>query len=526
MKLTLQPLVKRTVACQIITLLLVSAVGFSQQNAEEKLLLVKANELVFSNPDETIKIANHLSKKSISEESKSLVNVLLSKSYTAKGDYDSSVAYIFKASENSKFLNDSIKAEIAFEKAGLCRRLHLYKQMDEYLSDIQVLAGGVKNKDYALFAGTKIEIEKVYAALDQRKGSEALKFLKSGTKINKAIKLPKYALNKEVLLASAVTNMCLDKYEISEKQYNEAFAHYKKQKSSNTIFETKLLSGMAELYFQKKEYSKAINLLLMALPKAEKLGNKAIQETINYQLSGNYLALGNKEAHEKYFESFLKFNTAIVELENGAVNSFFTHLTEEQENDYVYIDKLYQRFAYIGMVTIVLVILSGFILFRLNRARIRRLREIIGYLEVTDKLLVKPDTDKKELKKISIPTETEQAILAKLKKFENSTKYIHKDMSLATLAAQLDTNTKYLSETINKHYHDNFNTYINRLRINYIIEKLKNEPEYLNYKISYLAEESGFSSHSSFATIFKTITGIAPTVFIELIGKEITQKKA
>jgi YesN/AraC family two-component response regulator len=99
-------------------------------------------------------------------------------------------------------------------------------------------------------------------------------------------------------------------------------------------------------------------------------------------------------------------------------------------------------------------------------------------------------------------------------------------MSLATLAAQLDTNTKYLSETINKHYHDNFNTYINRLRINYIIEKLKNEPEYLNYKISYLAEESGFSSHSSFATIFKTITGIAPTVFIELIGKEITQKKA
>jgi hypothetical protein len=89
--------------------------------------------------------------------------------------------------------------------------------------------------------------------------------------------------------------------------------------------------------------------------------------------------LGNKEAHEKYFESFLKFNTAIVELENGAVNSFFTHLTEEQENDYVYIDKLYQRFAYIGMVSIVLVILSGFILFRLNRARIRRLREITGY---------------------------------------------------------------------------------------------------------------------------------------------------
>lgn len=81
-------------------------------------------------------------------------------------------------------------------------------------------------------------------------------------------------------------------------------------------------------------------------------------------------------------------------------------------------------------------------------------------------------------------------------------------MSLAVLAGQLDTNTKYLSEVINKHYNMNFNSYINKLRINFIVAKLKSDPSFINYKISYLAEACGFSSHSSFATVFKSITGI------------------
>ena len=116
--------------------------------------------------------------------------------------------------------------------------------------------------------------------------------------------------------------------------------------------------------------------------------------------------------------------------------------------------------------------------------------------------------------------ETEEHILNKLKRFESSRRFINKDISLAVLAGQLDSNTKYLSEIINTHYNVNFNTYINKLRVNYIIEKLKTDPNFINYKISYLAENCGFSSHSSFATVFKTITGISPVKFIELLNQE------
>lgn len=96
-------------------------------------------------------------------------------------------------------------------------------------------------------------------------------------------------------------------------------------------------------------------------------------------------------------------------------------------------------------------------------------------------------------------------------------KFTKQDMSIALLASQFDTNTKYLSEVINRHKGKNFNGYINELRINYIIEKLKTDPIYFNYKISYLAEECGFSSHSSFTTVFKSVTGISPTKFMNYL---------
>lgn len=103
----------------------------------------------------------------------------------------------------------------------------------------------------------------------------------------------------------------------------------------------------------------------------------------------------------------------------------------------------------------------------------------------------------------SIPEKTEKMILAKLEIFETSKDLRDPNLSLATLAKKMNTNSKYLSEIINKHKEKNFNNYLNDLRVNYIVEKLKNHPEYLQYKTSYLAEESGFTSRTTFTTIFK-----------------------
>ncbi|WP_123872972.1 tetratricopeptide repeat protein, partial [Chryseobacterium contaminans] len=117
-------------------------------------------------------------------------------------------------------------------------------------------------------------------------------------------------------------------------------------------------------------------------------------------------------------------------------------------------------------------------------------------------------------------SETETKLLELLDEFEKGNLYNNKGMSLSFLAGELNTNTKYLSYVINQHKSSDFKTYINRLRINYIVDKLINDEKYRQYKISILADECGFSSHSKFAAVFKAVTDFSPSAYIKYLDAE------
>lgn len=121
---------------------------------------------------------------------------------------------------------------------------------------------------------------------------------------------------------------------------------------------------------------------------------------------------------------------------------------------------------------------------------------------------------------IGIAEETEALILNKLEDFEKEKLYLDGKINLATVAVFCDSNSKYVSEVIKKNKDTDFQGYINRLRIEYIEHKLLTDDQYLLYKISYLAEEAGFSSYSKFSALFKEIKGITPSVFIKKLRGE------
>ena len=118
------------------------------------------------------------------------------------------------------------------------------------------------------------------------------------------------------------------------------------------------------------------------------------------------------------------------------------------------------------------------------------------------------------IKSIGISESKKQDLIKKLIEFENSEIYLEKNISLAKLASHLNTNTKYLSHVIRLHSDRDFNNYINLLRIQYVVNKLNDDPIFLNYKISVIAEESGFSSHSKFTHFFKLNLGQSPSSYI------------
>jgi AraC-like DNA-binding protein len=313
----------------------------------------------------------------------------------------------------------------------------------------------------------------------------------------------------------------------AKEYYTKALTIIDNQKKENTYAKIHALIGLADVRFYQKQHKEVTELLKYAFYYSKKLQNVFLQEKIIQKQNVNYLALNNISEYKLSNANYIKLLSQSEITEQEAVNTAYNLIAKEKNEKYFELKK--RNDSIIKNIALVfLIIIIGFIYFRQRIVqKINNLKQLINYLQITKNNWIssysykKQESDKKqESKKLIILKETEDLILQKLKRFENSKKFLNKDISLAVLAGQFDTNTKYLSEIINSHYQINFNSYINKLRINYIIEKLKTDSNYMNYKISYLAESCGFSSHSSFATVFKSITGISPVKFIDFLISE------
>ncbi|WP_407476606.1 helix-turn-helix domain-containing protein, partial [Elizabethkingia anophelis] len=119
-----------------------------------------------------------------------------------------------------------------------------------------------------------------------------------------------------------------------------------------------------------------------------------------------------------------------------------------------------------------------------------------------------------EVIKINISSDKEKSILKKIEAFEASEKFLRKNLTLSYMSNLFNTNPKYLSQIIRENKNQNFNSYINQLRISYISDKLYNTTLYREYKISYLAEECGYASPQVFINAFRKETGMTPSYFI------------
>jgi AraC-like DNA-binding protein len=91
--------------------------------------------------------------------------------------------------------------------------------------------------------------------------------------------------------------------------------------------------------------------------------------------------------------------------------------------------------------------------------------------------------------------------------------YRESELSLADLAARLNTQPNYLSQVINEREGKNFYDYINTLRIEEF-KRVAASPESRKYTLLALAEQCGFNSKSSFNRYFKKVTGQSPSEFM------------
>ncbi|MGL1889460.1 MAG: helix-turn-helix domain-containing protein [Reichenbachiella sp.] len=112
----------------------------------------------------------------------------------------------------------------------------------------------------------------------------------------------------------------------------------------------------------------------------------------------------------------------------------------------------------------------------------------------------------------------EKSTLAYKKKLihyiEQEKSFLNPDMSLRTLAEQLDILPNQLSWLLNESIGKNFNEFINHYRVE-AFKQLAKDPTKSHITVIGLAYESGFNSKTVFNTYFKKETGLTPKAFIK-----------
>ena len=288
--------------------------------------------------------------------------------------------------------------------------------------------------------------------------------------------------------------------------YDQALHHLltssnliKGSEAKNTIWASAIYQGVGDAYLKLEELDSAEVYLKKALPIAEEGSNGSLKEWLYESMSSYYKQRKELDSAAIYA---MKYRDIVKEnriKENRMVNIEFNRAlstSKQKANNTV--------FYIIASTILGLGIILTIYYFRRKRTPQTIIEDNSKESQGTNGLL--------------ISLRVQEEILQKLKEFELSEVFLDKNMSFPGLVSYLNTNAKYLNYILKKEENKDFNTYINDLRIEYIISKLKSDPEYLNYKISYLADISGFSSHSNFSANFKRVTEFSPSEFIESIN--------
>lgn len=117
-------------------------------------------------------------------------------------------------------------------------------------------------------------------------------------------------------------------------------------------------------------------------------------------------------------------------------------------------------------------------------------------------LINQPVPAETEKKTVEINDELTWELIQKLDFFEKNNEFLQSDLTLNKLAAKLKSNSSYLSKTINEVKQKNFTNYLNDLRINYIVNLLKEQHKYRAYTIDGIAELAGYNTRQSFSKAF------------------------
>lgn len=463
--------------------------------------------------DSLIKLAHQLEDKTI------LGTAYYSKSYTeiVAKNYESALDYGLKAEEYLKDTEDLYTLNEIKNVIGIS-----YFHLERY------------NKAYKIYReSTSYHFENKEKSYNNKK---------------------KYIIHLFGLSKSAYR---LEKYDTLQILIKDGYKGIKELKAHHQPLETAYFSLIEGMYHHTlQEYNKSDSLLNAALPHIKEKNDFANEHLIYLYLGKNLWQSGKKQQALGYFEKIdlLYHNENFINTELSEAYTYIIDYYKEQKNtekqlhytnialqisnelqaknknltDYLHTNldtkkleeskaqlekeisgnKNWSKIIYAVIMLLIIIIIGLFIGYKKSKKQLHN-----KYEQLVNEDNTKSDNIANKVEEPEI-FGTTQILLEKLAKFEDNKGFLQK-ITLEDLADEFLTNRTTLSQVLNEHK-GGIKDYLKKLRVDYAINHIKNDPRVQQINLDALAEEFGFGSGKSFSAAFKEITDMNLNDFIRL----------
>lgn len=271
-------------------------------------------------------------------------------------------------------------------------------------------------------------------------------------------------------------------------------------------------------YFALENYEKALSYF----QKTETLIQETQAEFPDLQelyilMAKSYKQKNDSENAIKYFNLFYQKDAQNDDLSQQSLEQLYLKydvIAFKDKIDALQNDLKTEKYNYSIILGCMLLLIIGIVVYykRKQSQNNKYFQNIIEELELKN-------AKKAPSKKLNISQENIDKIIEGLQAFEKNKLFLKKNCSLNFVANKINTNSTYLSKVIQIHKQKKFIQYITDLRIDYALEKLKNDRKFRAYNIKSIAAELGYNSSESFSKDFKRRTKLYPSYYIKKINE-------
>jgi len=444
------------------------------------------------------------------------LNIIKGNAYLYSWRYTKALdAYYIALETNRKILKDDIKETRAnLNIAIVYRKMGRYSQAKkEYKNILKFIEknNGKNDKTYV-----KVLSEISFLFIDIEEYDSVLPYSNVGIQISEQQQYKDeignfYTAKGIVFYHKENYNISLQYLFEAEKYLYEAEVPEKRYIINNTYY-------IGNCLYEQEKYKQSIE-------KIHEVVNLINENEFNTEATDLYSllakankAIGNESEAIHWYEKSIELDNRSEKEKDSTVNRIFDKEKEELNETIDVLIRNKSKVMIVLLLLLIVVIIISTIYIRKQQTNKLTFSKLIDKIDSLEKTNKERNLSQLDVKEITIDNQKINSVLRGLERLEDQEYFLNIDCNLRSIAKKVRTNTTYLSKIINNHKKKNFNDYINDLRINYVLKRLKNDKKFRLFSIKSIASEIGYKSDYSFAKHFKAKTGLNPSYYIREIN--------